>query len=258
MINADLKAVSKWFDTNKLTLNIEKTNYIHIPNSAHNTEKTNIILQRNKITETNHAKFLGIIVDNKLSWSEQIKCVNSKIASTRYMIGSLRNILKTEHLKLLYSTLMEPHLLYGITLWGGATKSKLKKTTVLQKKAIRSINKSPFNCHTEPIFKRLCLLKLSDIYVHETCKLMYKLMNKSLPVPLQKYFNTVDSVHSRNLRENRNLRKPNFKINSSTQSVLWRGPELWNSLPDKIKAIDKGKAFSKHLKNHLLDIYVNH
>ena len=51
-----------------------------------------------------------------------------------------------------------------LVAWGNASESTKYKTLLLQKRAIRAINKANYNSHTEPLFKRSKILKLNDLY----------------------------------------------------------------------------------------------
>ena len=62
----------------------------------------------------------------------------------------------------------------------------------LQKKAIRTISKSKYNAHTEPIFKKLQFLKLNDIFKLQQLKFYYKLIKGDLP----KYFQHFSYIHN--------------------------------------------------------------
>ena len=69
--------------------------------------------------------------------------------------------------------MVQPHLTYGVTLWGPTYQCHLKQLFILQKKAIRCINKAHYNTHTEPLFIRSKILKLDDIYKFELYKFMF-------------------------------------------------------------------------------------
>ena len=83
---------------------------------------------------------------------------------------------------MLYNSLILSHLNYGILAWG----YKSERIAKLQKKAIRIISLSKYNAHTEPLFKSLNLLKISDILKMQELKYYYKYKHDSLPVYLQK------------------------------------------------------------------------
>ena len=63
----------------------------------------------------------------------------------------------------MYKSLITPHLNYGLLLWG----NRRSRVNILQKKAIRVVNFSPYISHSEPIFKNLKLLNMDDIYLEK-------------------------------------------------------------------------------------------
>ena len=111
----------------------------HSPNyknsSKHPTQPVKI--DDNEIPYVKETKFLGVIIDDELSWSPHIKNLTNRL---KYHIGSINrikdNIPSCLH-KSLYHTLFESHLLYGITVWGGVSKSKLEPLLKAQKKCLR-------------------------------------------------------------------------------------------------------------------------
>ena len=72
-----------------------------------------------------------------------------------------------------YYTMVQPYLTYGIILWGPTYRCHVKQVSILQKKAIRCINKLYYNAHTEPLFIRNKILKLDDLYTFELSKFMF-------------------------------------------------------------------------------------
>ena len=74
-----------------------------------------------------------------------------------------------------------PVLSYGITAWGNASQVTLKRTNILQKRAIRTICRANYNSHTEPLFKKLNIMKLKEQYEYEAAILMYKFVHNKLP-----------------------------------------------------------------------------
>ena len=93
-------------------------------------------------------KHLVIHIDNKLAWTEQIKCLNSKLSKVLYNRRTVKQIIYCHHLKIMYTTLVQRNLLNGITLWGSTYQSYLMNTLVLQERSYGTINKSEYNSHT--------------------------------------------------------------------------------------------------------------
>ena len=96
-----------------------------------------------------------------MTWSAHINKVACKISRTIYTLTRLKKFLPLSILKMLYNSLILPHLSYGILTWG----SKPGRLIKLQKWAIRTINNSKYNSHTEPLLKKNNLLKITDIYI---------------------------------------------------------------------------------------------
>ena len=83
----------------------------------------------------------------------------------------------------IYNSLIASHLNYGLLLWG----NKSDKIYKLQKKALHIINVSKYNAHTEPLYKKNRILKLTDIYKLQQQKFYYKFVNHKLPFYFQSF-----------------------------------------------------------------------
>ena len=80
-------------------------------------------------------KFLGIHIDEHLTFSEHLNYINLKMSRTLFIIGQLKTTLPIECLHTLYYTLFQPYLTYGILAWGSAPNPILNSTLILQKKS---------------------------------------------------------------------------------------------------------------------------
>ena len=83
IVNNELKFVKKWLDANKLSLNIDKTNYIIIHSSSVNVPSgSDIKIGKNQIKRVKFVKFLGLLLDEHLSWKYYISELSKKLART--------------------------------------------------------------------------------------------------------------------------------------------------------------------------------
>ena len=87
------------------------------------------------------------------------KAVNN---ASLYIINKVKHEIPYIALKTLYYSLFHSHVTYGISVWGSS--ELIKKVTILQKKIIRIIHNKPFRSHTDMLFKRSEILKVTDIY----------------------------------------------------------------------------------------------
>lgn len=93
LINNELNEVSNWFKANKLLVNASKTNYM-IMGTAHMTNKThdefNIILDDTQLDRVTNTKFLGVIIDENLTWKKHIDCISKTISRNICVINKLK------------------------------------------------------------------------------------------------------------------------------------------------------------------------
>ena len=85
-----------------------------------NGEKTSLSINNEIISEKPHTKYLGMILDSKLSWTQHIHYVNLKLSK-----GKLRHLLTKQMLRSLYFTFVQPHIDYGLINWCCANKTSL-------------------------------------------------------------------------------------------------------------------------------------
>ena len=193
MINRELSEVSNWFKVNKLSVNATKTNYMimgtqHMTSMEdHSVRNVDIILDKTMLKRVDKTKFLGVIIDENLSWKNHIDGITKTISRNVGMINKLKFIIPERILRTLYCTLVLPYINYGILIWGKACKTYLEKIHKLQKWAVRIISNSHYCSHFAPLFQKHGILNVYDSYKLELGAFMYKYFNGLLPMS----FNTV-------------------------------------------------------------------
>ena len=140
------------------------------------------------ITRVRATKFLGVIIDEKLTWKDHISLVRSKLAKTVGILYRVRHLLNRSALLILYCSLFLPYLTYCAEIWGNTYKSNTQCIFLLQKKIVRIVYGANFKDHTNVIFQDLIFLKFCDLVKLKTCEMMYRAFNKTLPVNLNNTF----------------------------------------------------------------------
>ena len=171
------------------------TNSNNIPANQFITIDTDIIERRNC------CKFLGLMIDHKLTWSEHISYTKSKISRSLYAMNRLKHMIGKQYLKTLYDSLVHSYLSYGVILWGGTYSTHLNAIRVSQKKALRCIYNSKYNTHTHPLFQDSKILKFDDLYRFEVCKFVHNVLHEKVPRPLCDVFNVNAGVHDHDTRQ---------------------------------------------------------
>jgi len=203
-------------------------------------------------------KFLGIFIDESLSWKMHIKHINMKISRALFVIKQVKNIIPLDSLRTLYFATIHPHLSYGILAWGNASSSILNKTNILQKRAIRTISRANYNSHTEPLLKKLNFMKLKDLYEYEVALFMYKFTKHELPLSFEntfKFKHEIQTSYSTRQSSQIYIRRCDSKF--AKQLPLYHFPEIWNkwcaSVIDKTSLIQ----VKRQIKRSKLDSYAN-
>ena len=176
VINNELCKISEWLGANKLSLNISKTKFMVFHTSNRSVTYPVLQMDRKPIERVAQFNFLGLILQSNLAWSKHINHVSLKISKTIGILYRLKAIYPSAVLQTLYNTLILPFFNYCILMWA-ATINDGNLLHRLQKKALRLISSSNYIAHTEPICKKLFLLKLTDMFPVAVWKFYYKLMN---------------------------------------------------------------------------------
>ena len=159
--------------TNKLTINVKKLNFVVFhPSRIKHKGQFNIKLTDGKtsnfiyLEQKNYVKYLGVLLDNKLSWKPHIDYISNKISRTVGILSKLRHSLLHDILLKMYKSLLQPLLLYGISIWGQASKKVQKKLILLQKRALISIVFLNLTHSVVPLFTETELLPVTLRYFY--------------------------------------------------------------------------------------------
>ena len=192
MVNSELKHIKKWLDANKLALNVDKTNFVifHSPQKPL-YENITIKFGKQHVTKANHVKFLGLLLDENLSWKHHLSELSRKLTRTCGIFFKVRHLLPTDVLVSLYYSLFASFLQYGIVVWGLTYETYIKPIFILQKKVVRAITFNNFSAPSAPIFLTLRLLKLQDLFEMKLLTFVYEAVNKLSPSCFHEFFDVL-------------------------------------------------------------------
>ena len=119
----------------------------------------NIEIDGKPINQQKSVKYLGILIDCRLNWKEQIQQILKKISRGIGVLCKIRHFVDTKTLVQLYHAIILPFFSYGCKVWGNTYDHNIKPLQIIQRKAIRLITFSNFDAHTSPLFAKPNLLK---------------------------------------------------------------------------------------------------
>ena len=177
-VNIELHKVQQWCYANKVTINQSKSNYMIIKSKRRSVQTRGALeLSGYELLEVDKASFVGLEIDKHLIWDEHIKIVNKNIRSKVGILFRLRHFVPQNILLLLYKSLVQPHLLYGIEVWGSTYKTNLNSIFLTQKMAMRAITFSPRDTHSEPLFQKLKILNIYKLHYLSVSTFVYDLLH---------------------------------------------------------------------------------
>ncbi len=256
IVNKELRHVKKWLDANKLALNIGKTNFV-VFHSVQNSlsESLTIKIGNQHIRQAKYVKFLGLLLDEHLSWKYHLCELSKKLSRTCGVFFKIRHLLPASILVSLYNSLFSSFLRYGIVVWGLTYEVHTKPIYLLQKKVLRAIAFKSFTSPSTPIFSDFKILKLYDLFYLKLLIFVYESVNKISPVCFHNFFEILSSVHQYNTRQ---ASKGDIFITRENtvlyglRSIRYAGAKAWNDIPYLIKISPSSMNFRSKLKLHLL------
>ena len=254
VITLELEHLNVWFALNKLSLNVSKTNYMVFTNKILLGD-AKIVINNHDVERVQTTKFLGVIIDEKLTWKYHIAHISGKINKNISVIYKVKKVISFDALKTLYTSLILPYLTYCCVIWGNASKCNLNKVIVLQKRILRIIFNSDYREHTSPLFKRCKLLKFSDLVNINILIVMFKVYNNLLPENIQIIFLKNVNCHYITRSHGKFIFQYS-RTNLKSKSVSVIGVKLWNRLSNEKTNITCLKKFKYEVKKSMYDMYV--
>ena len=129
--------VSLWFDSNKLTINVNKTQMIMLSCKKNLPPQNEFILWNKVVQRVNKAKFFGVIVDQHLNWKDHISMIFQKNFKSCGIIYQIRNTLDIKSKRLIYYSLIHPYLTHCVNVWSSKYGTNFKMLCTPQKRCVR-------------------------------------------------------------------------------------------------------------------------
>ena len=253
-MNNDLTNLHEWFKTNKLSLNVNKTKYMVFNNTNINNNAV-ISIGGEAIEKVQSIKFLGLTIDEELKWDKHISQCRNKVSSGVYVMNASKHILSSNHLRILYNSLVQSHLDYCNIIWGNALSKYTHPLQIQQNKALRCLSNAKYNAHTESLYKRQNILKIKEIHQIHIGRLSYNYIHRTLPPPLEKVFQRRQDINLRSTRQTLDINLPRLKRERTRRSYIYEAARLWNSYDMTLKSANSLNIFKNSLRRKFLDHY---
>ena len=207
-----------------------------------------------EIKRVKHTKYLGLIVDDTLTWEKHIEYISTKINRNIGILKRTQNFLPKSSLITLYKTLIEPYFRYCNIVWGQCNETLKDKLQSLQNKAVRTIAGQSYKyTNHNGLLKEFGWLSVRNLINLDMGVFMYKTQNGMAPEEFNQLFVPVGNIHGCLTRsaQNGNLQLPKIKLKCAQGSISYSGAKLWNSIPPVIRKAESIVSFKEKYKDHL-------
>ena len=247
-----IPALTKWVGLNSLKLNTTKTKYMLISNTINHD--FNIVIHNQQISRVKEEKFLGVLIDDKLSFNSHRVALAKKVANNCGVLFRARHMLNKKSLAALYYSFIQSHMIYCVSVWGLGNKTSINSIFVSQKKALRAISFTKLYKkdkvtgvytygHTKKIFKEYGFQTIHNLILMQVLNLMHKIKLAIVPEQIIKLFtirsNSLNTYNPLNEHQQKRLARLNISINNVIgHDHNWGITKIFNEPCGRLKTIN--------------------
>ena len=250
LMNEEISNVTEWLKINKLSLNLKKTHFMLFRRRRAKFKLDNdLIISNVKIDIVDKTKFLGVVIDPHLTFSQHIQYIKGKIARGVGILNKCKRYLNACTLTTLYYSFIYPYFHYCNNIWGNTHASYLDPLVKLQKRAVRIVDFADRKAHTDPIFRKLNILNLSKIHIYNLALFMFNYHHKYLPTIFHDFFIYNHEVHCHQTRQSTLIHAGSMVKSNSIRNSLTK---VYNFFKKQLEMNCTFVTFKKHLKIFLI------
>lgn len=218
----------------------------------------NLYIDGIAVEQVHVMKYLGVMIDSKLKFKENVNYVSKKIAKKVGLLGRLKRKLDLNTKCLLYKALIAPHLDYCSSMLFLNNDTEIRGLQKLQNRALRIILNENRLSHIADMLNRLDLLDVKQRIYFNVIVLFFKIEKGMLPNYLRKNLTTVGDAQPYHLRSNSQYRLPRYRTEKGQNSLFYKGLKLFNEVKNVIGVTENFNEFKKSVKIYVLENVSSH
>ena len=255
-VNEDLGRVTDRLSTDGLICNHKKSEAILIgsKHAVKNAPDLQIIMDGRLLKQCEDFKYLGVYIDNTLSWNKHITYLASRIYPKLKMLNRIAPFLSQRVLLNIYKQTILPIVDYGCIVWGDCGKNNSQRLERLQNQAMRTILSTNRNTCSQEMRSKLSLLSLESRRRFLRLNLVFKIIhNINCPQQLENYLLKRSAFHTRDFRDSTLLNIVATKTKMGQTSFKCTAAREWNLLPKDIREIQSLSKFKAIVFEYFLE-----
>ena len=223
-LGVSLEALNTWMEKRGLLLNQRKTCIMFVRPRGDNTDPPHVQIQGTTLTTVKSYKYLGLVVDDELSWKPHLCHVKKTV---RQFIGSLwraRHSLTSRSKSLFYSSMIESRLTYASNAFIPSSSAEVRKALLKLSQLALKTYSTPTSNHVQ----------VDCLYCRKLCVFVYRCVHSTpslrLISPLFSSFYSVSTSVTRG-GSSALAKIPFWRGPSGRSTIQFLGAIIWNDLP---------------------------
>ena len=250
-LQTDGNIVKQWGKENKMHINYTKTTCM-VMGTRHGLLDLPVLkikIDGHDISNVSQQKLLGLLIDNKLTFSAHIDNLCSALSSKISLLRQLSAYVTADVLKKFYQGYILPLIDYGSIAWSETSSANIERILKLQKRAARIILRADFNTSSSIMFTELGWQPIYKRMKYNKAVFIYKALNGFTPEYITSLLRPVAETYDRRLRSSVNgtLAVPRSRTSLYDRSFSVSAPRLWNSLPVSLRHSTSLNVFKNNL-----------
>ena len=246
-VSAELLKVSEWMKANRLSLNVDKTSFMLFTHKVVNREEVEIDIGGRVVQQARSAKFLGILIDDRLSFNQHTMALRKKLSCALGIMYKMSGYVPGHILRMMYYSLFYPHLICGLSVWGGCGATNFDKINRIQQRALSLIEERyctniPLPLQKVYLLNLLC--KFQTIVHHGSSQYFTSKINLLMP----------GHNHHTRFSQFNNFNVPFCVKTVSQRQFLYNAVKGWNDLPSALKEQISLPTFKRRMKSYLVEM----
>ena len=202
------------------------------------------------IEQVKYTKFLGVIIDDNLDWSNHISYINSKIAKGVGIICRAKKYFNITALTQLYNAFIYPYLIYCVEVWGNALSIHLTSLLKMQNKILRIITYTYHHVNNDQLYYSTGILPFKILVKQSIGLLMLKMANGNVPKSVPNLYQCNKNVHHHFTRQTNHLHSLRGNNEFIYRTFVFQSVFIWNTVIQNINI--SYERFKHLLKDFLL------
>lgn len=209
-----------------------------------------------RVTKTT---FLGVVVDEKLTWQDHINMLCNKMAKGIGILKKVKYKLDKKTLINLYYSFVFPYLTYCNIIWGNSAKVHINRLFILQKRILRIIYNVDIWQSSKQLFHESNIMNVYELYIYSTCMFMFRHWKGLLPSSFDFMFKKRYMVHTCYTRSRHMYELILCRTETRKKSIAYNGPLVFNRLLKSelfdISCINSMYYFKSLMKKYMQQIF---